>query len=61
MDEKQTHLSWDDKANICKQWQLSGLSKRQFCAQENGVLTTFTYLGLPPMAIAEKTIKVAPS
>ena len=26
-DEKQTHLSWDDKVDICKQGQLSGLTR----------------------------------
>lgn len=35
-------LNWEDKEEICKQWQLSGLSMTKFCAQKNLAIATFS-------------------
>lgn len=42
MNEELAKLSWKEKANLCKQWQDSGLSKTKFSAQKKIALATFT-------------------
>ncbi len=42
MNNKSLKRTWEEKVNICKQWQLSGLSMSKFCAQQSIALATFS-------------------
>lgn len=42
MNEKSPQRTWDDKVNLCKQWQQSDLSLKKFCEQQNIAVATFS-------------------
>ena len=42
MIKESTPLNWDEKVDLCQQWQASGLSMNKFCNQKNIAISTFS-------------------